>query len=178
MSSTALGLRMGSTASQVRQDLSWFGEFGQQGKGYDVRCLLMELGHVLGMHQNYTAVFTGVGRLAKALVCNFPFEKYGIRVKALYDIDPDLIGMTLYGLPIYHVDQLREDLAREPVDIGILTASPKAAAELAETFAEGGVTGIWNFTNVELHPQKPVRVVENVDLFDSLFKLCCQVNLA
>ena len=176
ISSTALGMRTGLTASQIRQDLSCFGEFGQQGYGYNVSSLKNEIADILGMNNNYTAVIVGAGRMAKALAANFPFKKYGITVTAMYDIDPKLVGTTMFGFPVYHVDELPGHLAERPADIAVLTASEKAAHDLANMLGACGIKGIWNYTNVELHPKTGDPVIENVHLFDSIFSMCCMMN--
>ena len=169
-------MRTGLTASQIRQDLSCFGEFGQQGYGYNVSTLKDEIADILGMKNNYTAIIVGAGRLAKALAANFPFKKYGITVTAMYDIDPNLVGTSLYGFPIYHIDELSARLAEHPADIAVLTASESAAHELANALSAAGVKGIWNYTNVELHPKTGDPVIEDVHFFDSLFSMCCMMN--
>lgn len=176
ISSTALGMRTGLTASQIRQDLSCFGEFGQQGYGYNVSTLMGEIAEILGMNNGYTAVLVGAGRLGVAILANFPFEQYGVHVTALYDIDPHVVGTTISGFPVYHVDEMAAQLAEHPVDIGILTCSVSAANALADQLADCGVKGIWNYTNVELHPRNAAPVIESVDIFDSLFYLCCMMN--
>ena len=176
ISSTALGMRTGLTASQIRQDLSCFGEFGQQGYGYNVTSLMNEIADILGMNSNYTAIVVGAGRMAKALVANFPFQKYGITVTAMYDVDPKLVGTTMFDLPVYHIDELPAHLAEHPADIGILTASENAAKDLSNMLGTCGIKGIWNYTNVELHPKTGDPVIENVHLFDSLFSMCCMMN--
>lgn len=176
ISSGELGRQMGLTPSQIRQDFSCFGEFGQQGYGYNVEFLMDEIADILGMHNNYRAVVVGAGHIAKALAANFPFRKYGITVTAMYDIDPTLIGTSLYGVPIYHVDELPGHLAEQPADIAVLTASASAAGELADLLGESGIKGIWNYTNAELHPHSGNPIIENVHFFDSLFSMCCMMN--
>ena len=136
-----------------------------------------EIAGILGMENEYTAVMVGAGQLGHALVANFPFEKYGINMVALYDIDPQIVGGNICGIPVYHVDGLAADLEKCPVDIGILTASVEAAYELSDVLAEGNVKGIWNFTNAELHPRCGDPVIENVHFFDSLFFMCCMMNV-
>lgn len=176
ISSTALGMRTNLTSSQIRQDLSCFGEFGQQGYGYSVKGLMGEIAEILGMNSGYRAVVVGTGRLAKALVANFPFETYGIHIVGLYDIDPEVVGTTMFGFPVHHIDELPAHLAEHPADIGILTATASAAKELSNMLGEVGVRGIWNFSNVELHPRTGNPIIEDVHLFDSLFALGCQIN--
>ena len=78
ISSSALGKAMNLTASQIRQDLSCFGEFGQQGYGYNVKSLMTEIADIMGMNKGHTAVVVGAGRLGRALLANFPFGHYGV----------------------------------------------------------------------------------------------------
>ena len=59
---------MGLTASQIRQDLFCFGEFGQQGYGYKVDLLREEIGEILGISQGHTVVVLGAGNLGRALM--------------------------------------------------------------------------------------------------------------
>ena len=95
ISSGELGRQMGLTPSQIRQDFSCFGEFGQQGYGYNVVALRGEVAKILGMNRNYSAVLVGVGNIGRALVENFCFEQYGFTLKAAFDINPDLIGKEI-----------------------------------------------------------------------------------
>lgn len=172
VSSTALSLRTGLTASQIRQDLSYFGEFGRQGYGYDVPALKRELAEILGMRQGYHAVVVGAGRFAEALVENFPFQEYGIQLSGVYDTAPEKVGGTLGGRRVYHTDELPYRLAAHPAEIGILTAPAETAKDLANTLSDAGVKGIWNCTNADLRPHHGTPVIENVQLFDSLFSMC------
>ena len=98
ISSGELGRQMGLTPSQIRQDFSCFGEFGQQGYGYNVVALRGEVAKILGMDRNYSAVLVGVGNIGRALVENFCFEQYGFTLKAAFDINPDLIGKEMHGI--------------------------------------------------------------------------------
>ena len=66
---------MNITASQIRQDFSCFGEFGQQGYGYNVEELRSEIGHILGVDNDHHLIMIGVGNLGHALLQNFPFSQ-------------------------------------------------------------------------------------------------------
>lgn len=175
VSSQKLSMRTGLTASQIRQDLACFGEFGHQGYGYHVEGLMGEVASILGITKGHTAVMVGAGHLGSALLNSFPFAKYGIRLIGVYDIRPELIGTCVCGIQVRHTDRLASDLSARPADIGILTTSTNAANDVADTLAEN-VKGIWNFTNTELRPRIGAPVVENVQLFDSLFSLCCTID--
>lgn len=171
ISSSALGNAMNLTASQIRQDLSCFGEFGQQGYGYNVETLRNEVAEILGMSRKHTAVILGVGNLGRALIENFRFDKGGFQLTAAFDIDPSLIGQTISSVPVYSVAELDRYLQENPTSVGVLTVPQSAAAEMAERLVQGGVKGIWNFTNRELSIEDPEVVTEDVHFADSLLTL-------
>ena len=106
ISSGELGRQMGLTPSQIRQDFSCFGEFGQQGYGYNVVALRGEIAKILGMDRNYTAVLVGVGNIGRALVENFCFEQYGYSLRAAFDVNPELVGQTIRSVPVHDFSML------------------------------------------------------------------------
>ncbi len=172
ISSSALAGNMGLTASQIRQDLSCFGGFGQQGYGYNVERLRGEIAEILGMDRDHTVVVLGVGNLGRALLENFPFTRYGFRLEAAFEVDQTLVGSKLGGVQIYHYDEMERFLRTSPADVGVLTVPGSAAARTAKRLAACGVRGIWNFTNVELpESELPGVQVENIHFADSLLTL-------
>ena len=168
ISSNALGKSMGLTASQIRQDLSCFGEFGQQGYGYNVDNLLREIVDILGMNRGHTAVLLGVGNLGRALLENFSFGWSGFTLNAAFDVRPEVVGQIVSGTPIFHSDQLENYLRDHPASVGILTVPRSIAEESAARLIRAGTRGIWNFTNTELSIREPGVFVENVHFSDSL----------
>lgn len=178
ISSKSLGESMNLTASQIRQDLSCFGEFGQQGYGYNVESLRNEIAEILGMNQGHTAVLLGVGNLGRALMENFHFDHSGFRLTAAFDVDPTIVGHTVSGVEILPISQLSEYLKKNPTDVGVLTVPRSVAPSMAEQMIEGGVKGIWNFTNLELNISQPNIVVENVHFSDSLLTLSYLISEA
>lgn len=177
ISSGVLGKTMGLTASQIRQDLFCFGDFGQQGYGYNVENLHQEIGEILGIDRNHTAVVLGVGHLGHALLQNFRFGDTGFRITAAFDVDPALVGSEIGGVPVYHADTLAQYLSDNSINVGVLTVPSNMAEEAAETLVRGGVKGLWNFTNVELKlPQTEQVVVENVHFADSLLALSYMIS--
>jgi len=178
ISSSALGRSMNLTASQIRQDLSCFGEFGQQGYGYNVNNLREEVADILGMGRKHTAIILGVGNLGRALMENFHFERSGFALTAAFDIDPAIIGRTVSGVPVYAADELESYLSEHPVSVGVLTVPKAAALPMSERLVEGGVKGIWNFTNAELNVEGSSVIVENVHFADSLLALSYMISEA
>ena len=177
ISSGALGKSMGLTASQIRQDLFCFGEFGQQGYGYNVDVLREEIGNILGVNRGHTIVVVGAGNLGKALMGNFKFSHIGFRLAAAFDVNEKTIGTTIAGTPVYHEDQLEFFIREHHVDVGLLTV-PRAVAQVtAEKLVNAGVKGIWNFTNQELLlPGHEDVIVESVHFSESLLALSYMIS--
>lgn len=170
ISSGALSTAMGITASQIRQDLSCFGEFGLQGYGYNVENLRREIGEILGVGQGHTAVLLGAGNLGRALMENFHFERTGFTLTAAFDIDPAVIGRKSAGIPVLDIKKLEDYLERERTDVAVLTVPGHVAQAVTDRLVNCKVRGIWNFTNMELSAPKST-VVENVHFADSLLTL-------
>lgn len=170
ISSGALSAAMGITASQIRQDLSCFGEFGLQGYGYNVENLRKEIGEILGVGQGHRAILLGAGNLGRALMENFHFERTGFTLAAAFDIDPSIVGTNLAGVPVMDIEELENYLKREKIDVAVLTVPVRAAQSVTDRLTNCKVRGIWNFTNTELSTPKST-VVENVHFADSLLTL-------
>ena len=176
ISSQSLGAKMGITASQIRQDFSCFGEFGQQGYGYNVTDLRAEIGHILGVDQNHSAIVIGVGNLGHALIQNFPFSHTGFTVEAAFDISPQLIGTTLNDIPVLSMDELEAYAASHKVDVAVLTVPRGIVQEIVDYLVKLGVRGFWNFTNIELETTDPSIHIENIHFSDSLLTLSYRIS--
>lgn len=176
VSSSALGKSMGLTASQIRQDLFCFGGFGQQGYGYKVDGLKEEIGEILGISRGHTLVVLGTGNLGRAIIENFKFSSNGFRLLAAFDLNEQVVGTSIAGVPVFHADSLEAFLKENSVDVGVLTVPISAAQEMGDRLAEAGVKGIWNFTNYELSCGQEDMVVESVHFSDSLLTLSYMIS--
>ena len=175
ISSKELSEKMNITASQIRQDLNNFGGFGQQGYGYNVEYLYNEIKKILGIDKPYNIIVVGGGNIGQALVNYTNFERRGFNIKAVFDINPRLIGMTIRGVEVRDVDKMEEFVKNNNIDVAILTLPKAQAVETANNLAEWGIKGIWNFSPVDLDVPKGVSV-ENVHLTDSLMTLIYKIN--
>lgn len=175
ISSHSLGQEMNITASQIRQDLSCFGEFGQQGYGYNVEELHTEIGHILGVDNNHHLIIIGVGNLGHALLQNFGFAHAGFSVDAAFDISPAVTGTRVNGVPILPMDELDGYLKNHSVDVVVLTIPQAVAQSMADHLVDQGVRGFWNFTNVELTSSVPEVKIENIHFADSLLTLSYRI---
>jgi redox-sensing transcriptional repressor len=172
ISSFELGHQLGLTPSQIRQDFSCFGEFGQQGYGYNVKFLYGKIGEVLGTEDGFRAVIVGAGNLGRALAASHMFERRGVERIAMFDVNPDVIGTTVSDLPVLDVSELESFCGKEKPEIAVLTVPKEAAESVAKRLAKAGVRGIWNFANMELKLEDyPDVYVLNVHLGDSLMVL-------
>jgi redox-sensing transcriptional repressor len=176
ISSHTLGEEMNITASQIRQDFSCFGEFGQQGYGYNVEELRAEIGHILGVDNHHHLVVIGVGNLGHALLQNFPFSQTGFTVDAAFDISPGVIGTRIQGVPIYGMDDLEDFLRDHRVDVVALTIPQSVAQTTADRLIELGIQGFWNFTNIELASSRADVKFENIHFADSLLTLSYRIS--
>ncbi len=170
ISSKELGRRIGFTASQIRQDFNCFGGFGQQGYGYNVELLYNEIKKILGLNERYNTIIVGAGNLGQAIANYTNFRKRGFEVKALFDINPKLIGLSIRGIEILDIDKMGEFVRDNDVKIAILCTPRENAQQVAETLVEYGIKSIWNFAPIDLDLPNDV-IVENAHLSDSLYVL-------
>ena len=171
ISSRQLGDLLGLTSSQVRQDFNCFGEFGQQGYGYNIAALRAQIAGILGTERGFTAILVGVGNIGRAMMENFCFSDWGVELAAAFDIKPALIGTEYRGMHIYSMDELESYLQEHRTDIAVLTVPKAAAVPVTERLTASGIDAIWNFTNVELTEPNSSTIVENVHFSDSLLAL-------
>jgi redox-sensing transcriptional repressor len=153
----------GTNAPQVRKDLSYLGELGTRGIGYDVDALIAHVSQRLGLGQDRRVAIVGFGRMGGALYNYGGFTEHGFSVVAILDADSTKIGVDLDGITIRHIDDLEDVLAAQEVDIVILTTPAAVAREVSERAVSAGVKAILNFAPVRL--DLPVDVaVRQVDL--------------
>lgn len=176
ISSSSLGAKMDITASQIRQDLSCFGEFGQQGYGYNVAELRAEIGHILGIDHGHRLIIVGAGHLGHALLQNFDFKKVGFQVDTAFDVSPSLIGSTIHGVTIRSMEALDEYVAQFHPDVAVLTVPQSVAQPLATRLIDLGIKGFWNFTNVELSSHEPDVFFEDIHFVDTLLTLSYRIS--
>lgn len=169
ISSRELSALMNVTASQIRQDFSCFGGFGQQGYGYNVQTLLGHIAGILGLTRRYAVVVVGAGNIAQALAGYTGFSAEGYDVTALFDTDPELIGRRFGGAEVLPSDAMEAFLAERPADIGVVAVPEGAAAQAAERLFASGVRAIWNFAPADIVIEG--AAVENAHLTGGLMAL-------
>lgn len=175
ISSKELSEKIGFTASQIRQDLNNFGDFGQQGYGYNVKDLHSQISNILGLNRNYSTVIIGAGNLGQAVANYRGFERLGYKLQAMFDKNPKLIGLRISDIEIYDIDDLDSFLQKNNIDIGIICTPSEHAQNIVDIFVKSGIKAVWNFAPIDLNVPDDV-VVENVHLSESLLTLTYRVN--
>ena len=145
VSSQELGVRLSITHAQIRKDLSYFGRFGKQGRGYNVQMLLDELRRIVGLNRQWKMALVGVGRLGKAILGYEGFSPQGFRIIAAFDSDPSLIGTRINGLTVKPVADLEKELCDGGADIGIVATPAETAQEVIDSLVRCGVRAILNY---------------------------------
>ncbi len=167
VSSTELSEAVQVDSASIRRDFSYFGALGKRGYGYDVKSLLGFFKKILNQDTLTNVALIGVGNLGHALL-NYNFKRSNnIRISCAFDINSDLTGKIVSGVPVYDMKDMIEQIREQQITIAILTVPQTNAQKNANEIVEAGVRGIMNFTPVRLSAPAGVRI-QNVDLATEL----------
>lgn len=166
-SSADIAAVTGINAAQFRKDLSYFGEFGTPGRGYDVEQLQAHLANIMGLREDHRVLLVGAGNLGSALAGYPGFKERGFEIIGVFDSDPYKIGTKIGDLEVMDVDTLPKVNAELKAGVGIVAVPASAAQTVVDRLVAGGVKAILNFAPAT--PQvRPGIVVRNVDLTSEL----------
>jgi redox-sensing transcriptional repressor len=163
VSSEALAKVAGVKPTQLRKDLTYFGQFGTRGLGYDVAALSQMISDELGTNSLQPVILVGVGNLGLALLSYRGFEKEGFEIIAAFDIEPKRRRDKEIDLPILGMEELPDFVQTHHVKMAIVTVPAAEAQEVANNLVQSGVMGILNFAPIVLHVPEDV-MVNNVNL--------------
>ena len=150
VSSEDLAERSGTTAAQVRKDLSLFGSFGKRGLGYSVPELSGRLREILGLDRVWRVAVVGAGRVGAALFEYPGFRTRGFHIVSVLDRDPDKVGRRWGQVTIEPISRLEQTIREQRVEILILAVPAHAVQEIADRAVEAGVRAILNFAPAQL----------------------------
>jgi redox-sensing transcriptional repressor len=165
VSSRELARQLRISPSRLRHDFHHFGGFSRPGHPYEVDHLVRRIGEILAPDGPVDFVIAGMGQLGQAIANYSQFERDGFRLAGLFDVNPRLLGLQFRGVPVQDLEALAAVVAEKGVRMGIITASPESAQEVAERMATAGIRGIWNFAPVNL------EVPDDVVLHDEFFSV-------
>lgn len=175
ISSKDLAEKMGLTSSQIRQDLNSFGEFGQQGYGYDIDALKAEIASIIGLDQHFKAVIVGIGNLGTSVANYMDRAENGFELVGFFDKDPLLIGTTLLGQKVHDVKELVSFCKKNNVDSAILCIPNAEAKQIVKLLYDCNIKSFCNFSSYDISLDYRDAQVENVHLRDSLMSLCYKI---
>lgn len=170
VSSRDLADLVGLNAAQIRKDLSYVGEFGTRGVGYDVARLVGEIDRCLGLDRTWKVVIVGAGQLGAALGRYRGFAEQGFRVVGIFDSSPAVIGKSRGGEVVRGIEELEDLCRREGVDIAMVTVPAAAAQSTVDRLGAAGVRAVLNFAPVKVRCP-PTVLVRQVDLSSELMSL-------
>jgi len=177
VNSQELGERLGVTPAQIRKDLSYFGRFGKQGRGYNVGRLLEELRQILGLTKEWPMVLVGVGQLGRAIVAYGGFVPQGFRIVEAFDVDAKIVGATVDGLTVKSLDSLPQVVKRRKVEIAIVAVPAATAQDVIDMLVGAGVKAILNYAPIAAHAPASVQI-KDIDPVLSLQSMTFYVNNA
>jgi redox-sensing transcriptional repressor len=163
ISSEELSAAAGVNSAKLRKDLSYIGSYGTRGVGYEVAVLVEEIERILGLTRKHSVAVVGIGNLGHALANYGGFRSRGFPVAALFDVEEDLIGVPVGGIPVDHIDDISRICAERGVSIGVVATPPSAAQLVCDRLVSAGVRCILNFAPVVLQVPDDVEV-RKVDL--------------
>lgn len=170
VSSRQLADAVGTNPAQIRKDLSYFGEFGTRGVGYDVELLVNELKKQLGLDRSWNVIIIGSGKLGTALALYRGFEKQGFNLVAMFDADPSVVGRDRGAGPVLSIDGLEDFIKANEVHIAIITTPAEAAQAVIDRVVAAGVPSVLNFAPIRAASEEPV-ILRQVDLTTELMTL-------
>lgn len=161
VSSDDLAEQIGVTAAQIRRDLSYFGKFGKQGKGYDVPTLVGEIEHILNLDRQWDVALIGYGHLGQAIAAYKGFDATAFRISAIFDRHPKHFGeLSEDGVPVLPDTEISRVVREKRIRLGIVAVPAASAQEVTDALVAGGVTAILNYAPAILRVPEGVWVRE------------------
>ena len=175
VSSTQISKQINIDSSQIAKDLSYVDISGRTRVGYEVDLLISVLEDVLGFTNLHRAYLFGVGSLGGALLRDSGLSHFGLKIVGAFDVNPDLVGTEINGIPIYHTDELQLRMQKDKVNIGVLTVPIAISQQVTDKMVEGGIKAVWNFTPFRIRVPEGI-VVQNTSLYAHLAVMFNRLN--
>jgi redox-sensing transcriptional repressor len=161
-SSSELGVRLGLTSAQIRKDLSYFGEFGKQGLGYNIPFLIEQLRRILKVDRMWEVVLVGFGDLGRAIAHYHGFQDRGFEIRMVFDNDPAKIGLDAAGRKVVDMSTMVEAIRSAKIRIAMLAVPAASAQKVTDLLVRSGVKAILNYAPTNLGVPRGVTVL-NID---------------
>ena len=175
VSSTQISKEINIDASQIAKDLSYVNISGRTRVVYNIDALIEVLESFLGFTNMHKAFLFGVGSFGGALLRDSGLQHFGLEIVAAFDVNPELVGKDLDGIPIFHSDDFEAKMKEYDVNIGVLTVPINIAQEITNKMVDGGIKAVWNFTPFRIRVPENI-VVQNTSLYAHLAVMFNRLN--
>jgi len=158
ISSEELGNKLGISSAQIRKDLSYFGEFGKQGTGYEIRHLREQLKRILKVDREWGIALVGAGDLGHAIVHYEGFKNRGFYIAAIFDKDPQKIGQKIGGLEVLDSRLLPKVVKEMGLKVAIVAVPANEAQKAVDTLVASGIKAILNYAPITLNVPAGIQI--------------------
>ncbi len=163
ISSKELSSETGFTAEQIRKDLAYFGAFGTRGTGYQTSYLREKILKIIGLDQKTPIIIIGAGHLGIALtrynVTNNPY----VRVIAVFDNDPEVVGQKIMHIEILGVSEMERIIREYNIKVAVLAVPADKAQQVVDELTGYGIRAVLNFAPTKINVPAGIQV-HNADL--------------
>lgn len=175
ISSESLAQACDVNASQIRKDLTYFGEFGVRGVGYNIKSLIHSISHALGIDRPWNCILVGMGNLGRALLNHKEFRQRQYNIVGIFDCDPFKIGEEIAGMEVICSRRISEFIVGKNVELGIITTPLERTQRAANYLIDAGIKGILSYSSAHIFVPEGV-FVEYVDFFNHLYALSFNIS--
>ena len=158
-------------ATQIRRDLSAFGKFGKRGVGYNIDSLLGEIRKILRTQGQHNIALIGAGRLGQAIASSSIFAEHGINIAAIFDTDPEKVGLPVGNHPVSEYHRLPEIVREKNIIVGVIAVPADNAQIVANDLVDSGVKIVFNYTEALLDVPSDVAVHTSNPAVELLYAL-------
>jgi len=170
LTSKELSEFLGIKPAQIRKDLSYFGDFGTRGVGYDLEELVGEIRGILNLEEEWELAIAGIGNIGDSILDHLEFNQPGFRITAAFDQQPDLVGTKIRGINVHDLEEIESVLSEREVHLALLAVSAIEARKVAKALVDSGIKGIINLAPIFLNLPQDVEVTQ-MDLSSELGQL-------
>lgn len=160
ITSRQLAEELGVKEETVRRDISFVGEIGRPGAGYEPAVMYDELTEFLGLSEEYPIVKVGSAKTLEALEVLFPAQQYGVRPVAYYSELPEDAGKVVGDMEVQHITALPQIDRDLGVNVALVACSPGWVQIALDLLSGAGIAGVLLLTPV-IRVRKPDGMVLN-----------------
>jgi redox-sensing transcriptional repressor len=177
ISSREIGRMLGEGSHTVRKDISYLGESGTSGLGYNVAQLRSRIAAGLGLDRPRRTCVVGLGGLGLSFLDSQNPHARRFDIIAGFDSSINRLETVRTNIPVFASREIVEVSRRMNIELAILTG-PVQAQENARRLIDGGVRGILNFSPAVIHNARNDVFISQIDPVGELRFLSALISLS